>query len=126
MDSELIGSRRHAARASIVATSDARSWRVPLLLVILAASAVVTPMCFLGNASGHDFQFHLASWMDAAGQWREGIVYPRWAEWANWGFGEPRFVFYPPASWMIGAASGALLPWRMVPGVYIWLALVAS
>jgi len=102
------------------------SWLTAFLFVALTATVIVTPMFFLGNASGHDFQFHSASWLDASNQWREGIIFPRWAEWANWGFGEPRFIFYPPASWMLGAALGSVLPWKIVPGVFIWLTLVAA
>jgi len=113
-------SSQPAARAA------AGSPRVALLFVAVAATAVIAPMFFLGNASGHDFQFHLASWLDVAGQWREGIFFPRWAEWANWGYGEPRFIFYPPGSWMLGATLGSLLPWKMAPGAFIWLALLLA
>jgi hypothetical protein len=104
----------------------AGSGRTAFFLVAIAATTVVAPMLFLSNASGHDIQFHVASWMEVANQWRQGIIYPRWAAWANWGFGEPRFIFYPPLSWIIGAALGVILPWRMVPGVFIWLALALA
>ncbi|MGH9776428.1 MAG: 6-pyruvoyl-tetrahydropterin synthase-related protein [Candidatus Acidiferrales bacterium] len=95
----------------------------PAIVVALAAAAVISPMLFLGNASGHDFTFHAQSWMEVSREWREGIFLPRWAAEANFGFGEPRFIFYPPASWMLGALLGTLLPWKIVPGVFIWLAL---
>src|SRR5438552_18413236 len=98
------------------------SWRTALLLVALAALVIITPMIFLGNAAGHDFQSHLASWMEMAAQWRQGNILPRWAEWSNWGFGEPRFIFYPPASWICGAALGSVMPWCFVHGRVIVVA----
>jgi hypothetical protein len=97
-----------------------------LLAIVSVATLIVLPMLFRGNVSGHDMQFHVASWMDAAQQWRQGVLYPRWTAGANYGFGEPRFIFYPPISWLAGAALGSVLPWTVVPGVLIWLTLVLA
>ncbi len=66
------------------------------------------------------------SWMEVNHQWSHGIVYPRWASLAHWGYGEARFLFYPPASWTLGAALGAILPWTLVPAAYCWLVLTLA
>ena len=66
------------------------------------------------------------SWMEVLSQWKQAIVYPRWAALAHWGYGEARFLFYPPASWTLGAALGAVLPWKIAPGAYCWLVLTLA
>jgi hypothetical protein len=98
----------------------------PVSVIMVTAFALFLPLFFLGIPSGHDFEFHLNSWMEVLGQWRLGILYPRWAALAHFGYGEARFIFYPPISWMLGATLGSFLPWTIVPTVYEWIALTLS
>ncbi len=98
----------------------------PLLIIVATALAVVVPWLFLGIPSGHDFEFHVNSWMEVLAQWKQGIIYPRWAALAHFGYGEARFIFYPPISWLLGALLGALLPWKLAPAAFVFVALTLS
>ena len=119
----------HDSEAAPVSLPGARTIPLlgfPILTIMIVAFALFLPSFFLGIPSGHDFEFHLNSWMEVLGQWRLGILYPRWAALAHFGYGEARYIFYPPASWMLGAALGFFLPWTIVPAVYEWIALTLS
>ena len=58
--------------------------------------------------------------------WLHGIPYPHWMPSANYGAGEPRFMFYPPLIWMLGAALGFVLPWQFVPIALVFLFLAGT
>jgi len=94
-----------------------------IFALVLAALAVVAPFSVRGVACGHDLTFHMNGWMEVGQQWREGVVYPRWAANANYGSGEPRFLFYPPLSCILGGALGSFVPWLFVPVVFDFCAV---
>jgi hypothetical protein len=96
------------------------------LLVPALAFLVVLPPVFRGCSCGHDFDFHLVSWMEAAAQFRAGTIHLHWAFSPAWNAGEPRFVFYPPLSWVLGAVLGLVLPWGAVPLAFTWIAVTAA
>src|ERR1035441_3733721 len=95
-------------------------------LILFAAAVAIVPQLIRGNSCGHDFDVHLVSWLDCLNAWRHGIPYPHWTPSPNYGAGEPRFVFYPPLTWMLGAALGAILPWNLAPIVLTFLILAAT
>jgi hypothetical protein len=57
-----------------------RAWLGAGGVSLATALAILAPFLWLGTASGHDIQFHISSWLDAAGQWKEGILFPRWTD----------------------------------------------
>ncbi len=95
-------------------------------LILLAAAVAVVPQLVRGNSCGHDFDVHLVSWLDCVNAWRHGIAYPHWAPSPNYGAGEPRFVFYPPLTWMLGGALGTVFPWNFVPIALTFLTLAGT
>ena len=72
--------------------------RLPYLLIPLAACIAIFPLILHGCSCGHDFDFHLLNWMEAAHQFTHGNLHPHWAFTPAYDAGEPRFVFYPPLS----------------------------
>ena len=101
------------------------AFRDGILLIPLTALVASLPR-IRGVSCGDDFDFHLLSWMEAQRSWTQGILYPHWVQAANWGAGEPRFVFYPPLSWITGALLGFALPWNWAAAAFIFLSLTAA
>jgi hypothetical protein len=100
--------------------------RLPYLLIPLAAFLAIIHLLIHGCSCGHDFDFHILNWFEAARQFTHSNLHPHWAYTPAYNAGEPRFVFYPPISWTIGALLGLVFPWTWIPILYTWLALTAS
>jgi hypothetical protein len=102
------------------------SSRLRSLLIVCTALLATGMLVLRGNSCGHDFDFHLLSWMEVARAWHSGIAYPHWVQEANFGAGEPRLIFYPPASWLLGGFLGIILGWHAAPVLFVLLALLGA
>ena len=45
----------------------------PRLFIVACAAVSVLPLAVRGDSCGHDFDFHVDSWMEVASHWREGV-----------------------------------------------------
>lgn len=95
-------------------------------VILLAAAIATAPILLHGSFCGDDFDFHVVSWFEIQQSWLHGIAFPHWMPSANYGAGEPRFIFYPPLTQMLGAALGLALPWRLVPIALVFFFLAAT
>ena len=110
--------------------------RLHLLTFPLAALIAVLPLLLQGPSCGHDLDFHLLSWMEAAQQISHGNLHPHWAFTPAYNAGEPRFIFYPPISWTAGALLTLLLThlpgvsaavgFGLAPAIYTWMVLTLA
>jgi hypothetical protein len=107
-------------------SSDAtRAQRRRSLLMAVIFIAVL-PMAWRGTSCGQDLDFHLQNWLEIVAHWRQGVLDPHWAMSANYLAGEPRFVFYPPLSWLLGGVLGLVLPWDWTPLAFTLVVLLGA
>jgi hypothetical protein len=108
------------------ASSDATRAQRRRSLLLAVVGIALLPLAWRGTSCGQDFDFHLQNWQELVAHWQHGAIYPHWAESANYLAGEPRFVFYPPLSWIAGGLLGVILPWTWTPVAFTLLALLGA
>lgn len=105
-----------------------------LSFLVLASLVVTLPIFYYGVPSGNDLAQHYQFAMTFYDALKNGVLYPGWADAANFGFGDVGVRFYPPFSyyvlvlfrWIFGnwydASSFTFLFWFFLSGlgVYYW------
>lgn len=107
--------------------SKTRAPGVTSCVAILLALALVPviPYLLLGY-TGQDLPFHVSSWLDLRDGWLSGRLNPGWSGAAKYGRGDPHLTIYPPVSYILGALLTLILPLRIAPAAFAWIALVSS
>ncbi|RKR03480.1 hypothetical protein C7446_2005 [Kushneria sinocarnis] len=96
--------------------------RQPAIVLAAGALVAVIPLLLFGYSwKQYDFIFHFTAWQEYGQAMANGNLLPIWSDLANFGLGEPRYLFYPPLSMMLGGLLSWLLPPALLPGAMIWL-----
>src|SRR5215813_7945274 len=96
--------------------------------VILALSVfLVLPIFLRGFPSGDDAAIHYRWAAEFVEELREGTLYPRWLSAANYGYGSPAMLFYPPLQFYV-VACFSLITKEILPALALscWLAMLLS
>lgn len=115
-------------RPTLASTTSRLRFSPQLRFFVIAGTALLAigTLVVRGNSCGHDFDFHLLSWMEVARAWHAGLLYPHWVQDANFGAGEPRLIFYPPASWLLGGLLGIISGWHAAAVFFVLLAMLGA
>lgn len=91
----------------------------PVLIVTAAALLILVPLFVRGIPKGGDLANHFHFALPFYDGLRSGDWYPGWLADSNWGYGDPRFRFYPPGLYYLLAAT------RVITGDWYHAAIVA-
>jgi 6-pyruvoyl-tetrahydropterin synthase related domain len=89
----------------------------PVLAVVFAGVLLMLPMVILGIPKGGDLPNHFHFALPFYDELRAGNWHPGWLADSNWGYGDPRFRFYPPGLYYLLAAA------RVVTGNWYYAAI---
>jgi 6-pyruvoyl-tetrahydropterin synthase-like protein len=90
-----------------------------LLIVAVVSAAVLLPIVLQGIPNGADLPNHLRFAMPFYESIKAGTLYPGWLAESNYGFGDPRFRFYPPGLYYLLTAT------RFLTGDWYWATVAA-
>lgn len=103
---------------------DLRTTKTVLGIVAVALLPVILQAIF--GYGGEGFALHVPSWLELRTLWHLHEWRAGWASEANYGLGDPRFTYFPPVSFVLGASLAASLPVWLVPAIYTWIVFALS
>ncbi|HEY9126872.1 MAG TPA: 6-pyruvoyl-tetrahydropterin synthase-related protein, partial [Acidobacteriaceae bacterium] len=101
-----------------------RTTKTVLGILAIALAPVLLQIVF--GYGGQGFVLHVPSWLELKALWGLHEWRAGWASEANFGLGDPRFTYYPPVSFVLGAGLATVMPAWIAPAIYTWIVFALS